>query len=387
MRVAVVGGKLQGVEACYLARKAGWHVRLVDCRSDVLAQMLCDEFVLSELTHQRDLTRVFGGIDLILPALEDQKALDVLSRFSAVSGIPLAFDSRAYRISSSKILSDRLFAELELPAPKCWPEAAFPLIAKPSGSSGSRGVCIIGDVDQLRAAFPTREAAGGWVVQEYLCGPSFSMEIVSVGGRARCFQVTELLMDAGYDCKRVMAPAELSAGLTAEFERIGRTIAEAIDLRGLMDVEVILNGGQLKVLEIDARLPSQTPTVVFWSSGVNLVQTLGEAICGIPLPPSPASKNGRAVVYEHIRVRPGQLEVGGEHMMAGSGTLHLHRDFFGADEALADYVPGRGDWCATLIIAGRDRGEAWQKRCGVLADIRRSFGIERFLDSEPTLPV
>lgn len=383
MRIAVVGGKLQGVEACYLARKAGWHVRLVDRRRDVLAGGVCDEFIQCELTREEDLTRAFGDLDLILPALENQTALDALSRFSSRSGIPLAFDPRAYRISSSKISSDRLFAELKLSAPEPWPEDVFPLIAKPSGSSGSRGVRLICNPDQLQAAFMAGVSPIDWVIQEYLPGPSYSLEVVSVEGCRRCFQATELFMDAAFDCKRVIAPAKLSTSLVDEFERIGLTLAEAVDLRGVMDVEVILNSGKLNVLEIDARLPSQTPTVVFWSSGVNLVQVLCEAICGKPLPSSATIAAERGVVYEHIHVRPALLETGGEHVMTAAGTLQVYSDFFGADEALTDYASDRDDWCATLIITGRDREDAWQKRCQVLSEICRRFGIEQCLDPEP----
>jgi heterodisulfide reductase subunit A-like polyferredoxin len=37
MLVAVVGGNLQGVEATYLARKAGWEVILIDKNSNAPA--------------------------------------------------------------------------------------------------------------------------------------------------------------------------------------------------------------------------------------------------------------------------------------------------------------------------------------------------------------
>jgi pyrrolysine biosynthesis protein PylC len=383
MRIAVVGGKLQGVEACYLARKAGWHVRLVDCRPDVPARGLCDEFTLSELTGERDLHRVLGGVDLILPALENQDALDTLIRFSSLSGIAMAFDPKAYRLSSSKVRSDRLFAELGLPVPRPWPTDVFPVIAKPNSSSGSRGLRLICDSDQLQAARLAGVAAGDWVVQEFLSGPSYSLEVISFEGQLHCFQVTELFVDAGFDCKRVVAPAGLPTGLVDEFERIGRVIAEAIELRGLMDVEVILNGGCLKVLEIDARLPSQTPTVVYWSSGVNLVQVLCEAICGKRMATHSNATEERGVVYEHIHVAHGLLETGGEHVMTASGPLQVHHDFFGADEAITDYEAGRDDWRATLIITGSDRNEAWQKRCMVLSDVCGSFGINRCLDPEP----
>ena len=41
-----------------------------------------------------------------------------------------------------------------------------------------------------------------------------------------------------------------------------------------MDVEAISGPKGLKVIEIDARFPSQTPTVVYHSSGINLIELL-----------------------------------------------------------------------------------------------------------------
>ena len=44
------------------------------------------------------------------------------------------------------------------------------------------------------------------------------------------------------------------------------------------------------------------------------------------------------------------LEVLGEHVMGGARPLRLVPGFFGADEALTDYAPGRAEWAATLIV-------------------------------------
>ena len=52
------------------------------------------------------------------------------------------------------------------------------------------------------------------------------------------------------------------AGVLAALDDAGVRIAEGLGLNGLMDVEVMVRDGQPKVLEIDARLPSQTPTAV-----------------------------------------------------------------------------------------------------------------------------
>jgi len=381
--IAVVGGKLQGVEACYLARKAGWEVVLVDRNPLAPARGLCDAFILADVRQGEDLGRLFQKADLVLPALEDAAALKALARRAQEGDLPLAFDPGAYSISSSKRRSDRLFAELGLPVPRPWPDCQFPLIVKPSAGSGSRGVRIIKDRDELRALFPDLAPPPGLVVQEFLEGPSYSIEVIGRAGAYETFQFTELFMDSGYDCKRVLAPAELGPDLAGEFESLATSIAQAVELTGIMDVEVILNGGKLKVLEIDARLPSQTPTAVFWSTGWNLIEILSESVrSGAPVRKKTPLRN-RAVVYEHIHVTPGCLTVAGEHVMAAAGELRLHADFFGADEALSDYMPGRREWRATLIVTGADRGEAMERRGQVVETIRRRFNLEGFIDDEP----
>lgn len=351
MKIAVVGGNLQGTEATYLAHKAGWEVLLIDKNPAPPASGLCDVFVQMDVTDSVSLNKQIrgNGIQLVIPATENQSALDSLVEWSGQSSVPLAFDADAYAISSSKLKSDRLFARLGVPAPLHWPKCGFPLIAKPSGGSGSKGVLFIHNREELENRFPgsQKKDPENWVLQEYVEGPPYSLEIVGTPGNYRALQVTGLEMDAGYDCKRVKAPSEMSPGHINQFEQLSLEIAEAIALKGLMDVEAILHNGELKVLEIDARLPSQTPTAVYWSTGVNMLELLTG--CFIPLSPEVKTQKTREIIYEHIMVSPGGIEVCGEHIMAGAGPLTLRGDFHGADEALTNYEPGKEEWVATLI--------------------------------------
>jgi pyrrolysine biosynthesis protein PylC len=169
-------------------------------------------------------------------------------------------------------------------------------------------------------------------------------------------------------------------------ERLAAGLAEALGLRGLMDLEVILHDGRLKLLEIDARLPSQTPIAVLWSTGYNLVEALGALALdpeGAPPLPLPPAAGWRAAVLEHVHVTAGRLEVCGEHVLARRGPLRVERDFFGAEEAITDRVPGRSDWVATLLSSGRDAGQAWSRRCDAVEAIRRAHGLEACQDPEP----
>ncbi len=379
MVVAVVGGKLQGLEAIYLAQKAGWEVVLIDKTADVPASGLCNSFIHLDVTGRKALSHAIKGVDLVIPALENDQALEALVRGAGDTDIPIAFDHSAYRVSSSKITSNRLFARLGVPAPKPWPQCGFPVVIKPDTSSGSEGVRIVNTMETMNDFATPGFPVESYVLQEFVQGPSYSLEVLGAAGNYIPFQVTDLNMDTVYDCKRVTTPTGLSPELTETFENISVDIARALNLKGIMDVEVILTDGGLKVLEIDARLPSQTPTVVFWSSGLNIVQMLGELFR-----PSgqlrPEITNCRGVVYEHISVSPDGIETAGEHIMVGAGPLHAYPDFFGADEALSNYAAGRNRWVATLIISASDLREAYAKRNAVIETIRKRFKLDRIRD-------
>lgn len=382
MRVAIVGGKLQGLEAVYLAKKAGWEVFLVDKRSEVPAAELCDRFYIFDVTKFAEWIPFLKGIELIIPALENQDALDSLVRTANQVGVPLVFDQAAYEISSSKLSSNAMFAKAGVPAPIPWPECGFPIIVKPSDASGSEGVIRINNAQKFQR-FSAEKDLTNWVIEEYLEGPSYSLEVIGFSGVYKVLKITELYMDEAYDCKRVVGSPILSKELIEEFEQIGLSLARSINLQGIMDIETILHHGHLKVLEIDARLPSQTPTAVYHSTGINMLEILGKAfVQGKPWQAFDVSEK-RGVIFEHIHVSGNRLEVIGERIMADVGPLCLYPDFFGADEALSNYSPAKTEWAATLIITGEDCQAAWDKRGIVLQEIRKEFGIERYYDRYP----
>ena len=382
MRVAVVGGNLQGVEASYLSRKAGWEVLLLDRERNVPAIGLCNRFTQVDVTGDVDVRSLIEGVDLILPALENHSALSALENWSKDSGVPLAFDPDAYAISSSKLESNRLFARLGLPAPHPWPDCNLPVVVKPDSGSGSQGVQVVPTLGQLHAILERNGPGAEPVVEEFLCGPSFSIEVIGTPGRHLPLQVTDLHMDGAFDCKRVTAPSALTRQLVGEFERMAVLLADELQLNGIMDVEVILHDGRLKILEIDARLPSQTPTVVYWSTGLNMVRMLGEQFTSGSIGP-PVATPPRSVLFEHIRVTESSLEVAGEHIMSGVGPLGLRKDFFGADEAITNFREGAASWVATLIFAGSAPEEVLVKKWRTLESIRKFARLEEIVDTSP----
>jgi 3-methylornithine--L-lysine ligase len=407
MRLLVVGGKLQGTEAVYLAGKAGWETVLVDRREAPPAAGLAGRHVVADVTADEDLTRrLVTACDAVLPACEDQPTLAWLAERVPAWGVPFLFDLDAYRVTESKLASRRLFAELDAPRPREWPHCGFPAVVKPSIASGSEGVTVVHDEAALTAARSELERRGhDVVVEEYVAGPSLSLEVLAWGGRAVPLQVTGLEFDAAYDCRRVVAPvgetagepavpvpggacdwsAAVRAGVLDAFDAASVRVAEGLGLQGLMDVEVMVRGTEPKLLEIDARLPSQTPTAVYWSSGLNIVELLARTVIDGALPQVDRAPR-RACVYQHVRASGGMLEVLGEHVMGSAGPLQLVPGFFGADEALTDYAPGRDGWAATLIVAAESPRQARARAARVVAELARHERLQTEPEDEMTTP-
>jgi 3-methylornithine--L-lysine ligase len=146
-----------------------------------------------------------------------------------------------------------------------------------------------------------------------------------------------------------------------------------------------VRGEQPKLLEIDARLPSQTPTAVYWSSGLNILGLLERTVREEALPAVERTPI-RACVYQHVRASRGMLEVLGEHVMGSAGPLQLVPGFFGADEALTDYAPGRDRWAATLIVTAPRMAEARDRAAGVIEELSRHEGLRARPEVETASP-
>ena len=385
MLVGIVGGKLQGVEAAYLARKAGWAVKIVDRSPGVPAADLGDSLIRQDVILEKDLTGVLGEVDLIIPALEDERALQSLTQWSRKTGAPLAFDPQAYGISSSKLKSKEIFKRLGLSIPAEWPHCSFPVLAKPVRGSGSEGVHIYPDQRSLKKRFSSEISPSDWVLEEFLDGSQHSLEVIGRPGKYRVLQVTDLYVDEKFDCKRVVAPTDLPQDRIAEFEGITLTIAEAVNLHGIMDVEAIYSHEEFKILEIDARLPSQTPTAVYWSTSQNMIEILGNLYAPERNLYFQAGDGVQGVVYEHIRVCGHSLKFCGERIMSDEGPLRMQKNFFGADEALTNFASGTERWVATLIFSGKNRRRAWEKRNCSITEITQQMGIQEVVDPQPAI--
>ena len=129
-------------------------------------------------------------------------------------GLPLLFDFDAYAGDAVEarlqraVRAARRAASAALAAP-----AGFPAVVKPSVGSGSTGVRLVVSEPGLALARAALAAEGAQaVVEEFVAGPSLSIEVIALGGEALTLLPTFLEFDAAYDCKRVVAPVDGAGG-------------------------------------------------------------------------------------------------------------------------------------------------------------------------------
>ena len=371
------------MEAVFLAHKAGYETVVIDRRAEAPALSICDEpHVLNPLDDPDGAMEVFRTCDAVLPACEEH---DLLTRLDAVlseAGIPFLFDIRAYDVSQSKLESNELMRAAGVPLPGRWPECGFPVIVKPSSLSGSLGVSVAHDDSELEAGIRRVESMGQEVViQEFVHGRSLSMEVIGDGRTARSYIVTEVVLDGGYDCKEVRCfPGMLAPEDEEGFRGCSERTAERLGLRGLMDVEAIQTPKGLRYLEIDARIPSQTPAAILTATGINLLHQLVESRLGQW---TGVSSSRGAGIYWHLHFKDGALETTGEKEFSHVRSPRMESGLFGSDDSISDYSPEAEEWHGTFMVSGATPEEAEDRRLSVMRAIMEACGVDSLSDASP----
>ena len=313
-------------------------------------------------------------------------------------------------------------------------------MVKPNVGSGSAGVEVVWSKPELALARARLAAQGAAaVVEEFVAGPSLSVDMVSFGGETA---------DAGADLARVRQGLGLQAGGRAgpgaavdpasqgggsdvvsastleALDEAARRLAGAVGrvepatvpglqheprgLCGVMDVEAMVPAdGVPRVIEIDARLPSQTPACAFHASDVNLIEVLATAFAAGAVPPAlaggrpAATAARRGAVYEHVLVADGRVQVLGEHVVGAAGPLRRYDGLWGADVVLTDgpveRPVARGvvvldevraaragapseRWVAVIMTRGETASEARSRAAGAVDRLAGEHGLDVVLE-------
>ena len=205
---------------------------------------------------------VSDGADYILPATESGDSL------KSLAGETVLFDADAWAIASSRLKTDALLKEKGIPAPEYFPGGSEPYLVKPDRGSFGRGIWVTDDYCEVGGA-----VNAGFVTQEELPGDVWSAAVVGTPGAYTVYPAAKLT----YDGHRQRTDARIEPAPDADaLAETAQACAEALSVRGVLEVEAIHHLGVWKVIDLNARLPMLTSDALL-AQGVNLLEKLVEA--------------------------------------------------------------------------------------------------------------
>ena len=132
----------------------------------------------------------------------------------------------------------------------------WPVVAKAiRGGYDGRGVWVLDDPDAARTVAAAAEAAGVALLAEAWVPIERELAVLVArrpGGEAVAYPVVETVQVGGI-CREVIAPAAVPTAVRTEAVRLALAVAEAVDVVGVMALELFAAGGRLVINELAAR--------------------------------------------------------------------------------------------------------------------------------------
>lgn len=197
----------------------------------------------------------------------------------------------------------------------------FIVLKASRGGYDGRGVWML-RADELEAFF--EQYSGAPLVLEPKLSLDRELAVLvarNLSGQVEVWPVLETVQVDGM-CDEVLLPAQVSADLAAEAERIGRQIAELLDAVGVFAVELFISSGELLINEIAPRVHNSGHVTIEASATSQFSQHL-RAILDWPLGPT-HSLSPAAVMANVVGAETGDPR---DHQAAALSAVpeaHLH---------------------------------------------------------------
>ncbi|MBY6128627.1 carbamoyl-phosphate synthase large subunit [Qipengyuania aquimaris] len=344
------------VHACFALAEAGFETIMVNCNPETVStdydtsdrlyfEPLTEEDVLEIMRVEMSKGEVVGTIvqfggqtPLKLAAALEREGIPILG--TSPDAIDLAEDRERFA---------KLVAQLKLKQPengiaRSRDEAAavarsigYPVLLRPSYVLGGRAMEIVDSEAQLDDYINTAVNVSGdspVLVDQYLRDAvECDVDVIADGTEVRIAGVMQHIEEAGVhsgDSACTLPPYSLPDDIVEEMERQATALAEALKVRGLMNVQFAVKDGEVYLIEVNPRA-SRTVPFVAKAIGQPVAKVAARVMAGEPLSS-----------FEPFNLRP-------DHMAVKEAVFPFAR-FPGSDPVLSPEMKSTGE------VMGIDRG-------------------------------
>ncbi|MXO48394.1 carbamoyl-phosphate synthase large subunit [Erythrobacter vulgaris] len=337
------------VHACFALAEAGFETIMVNCNPETVStdydtsdrlyfEPLTEEDVLEIMRVEMSKGEVVGVIvqfggqtPLKLAAALEQAGIPILG--TSPDAIDLAEDRERFA---------RLVNQLKLKQPMngiarnrdeaaAWAQRiGYPVLLRPSYVLGGRAMEIVDSEAQLDDYINTAVNVSGEspvLVDQYLRDAvECDVDVIADGQEVRIAGVMQHIEEAGVhsgDSACTLPPYSLPAEIIEEMERQATALAEALEVRGLMNVQFAVKEGEVYLIEVNPRA-SRTVPFVAKAIGRPIAKIAARVMAGEPLSS-----------FEPFEIRPG-------HMAVKEAVFPFAR-FPGSDPVLSPEMKSTGE--------------------------------------------
>ncbi|NNC53677.1 MAG: carbamoyl-phosphate synthase large subunit [Erythrobacter sp.] len=344
------------VHACFALAEAGFETIMVNCNPETVStdydtsdrlyfEPLTEEDVLEIMRTEMSKGEVVGTIvqfggqtPLKLAAALEREGIPILG--TSPDAIDLAEDRERFAKLVNKLnLKQPLngIAKSRDEAAAAAARIGYPVLLRPSYVLGGRAMEIVDSEPQLDDYINTAVNVSGdspVLVDQYLRDAiECDVDVIADGSEVRIAGVMQHIEEAGVhsgDSACTLPPYSLSDDIVGEMERQAIALAEALDVRGLMNVQFAVKDGEVYLIEVNPRA-SRTVPFVAKAIGQPVAKVAARVMAGEPL------SN-----FEPFNLRP-------DHMSVKEAVFPFAR-FPGADPVLSPEMKSTGE------VMGIDRG-------------------------------
>ena len=316
-KILIVGASVLQLPAIIKAKEMGFHVGVIDYNCNAVGVSYADEYfnvstididavVQTAKDFQQDgimtlatdmpMRSIAAACQALnLPGISPDVALKSTDKGEMIK----AFEAHGVAHPWYYILSDLPNQQDVLN------KITYPCISKPTDNSGSRGVMLIHNQEELLEAVQYSSQngrSGAVIIEEYMQGPEVSVEIMVLKGTAHVLQVTDKLTTGAPHFVEMghSQPSQLKADDLDKIRQLACSAVMAVGIQeGPAHVEIILTETGPKMVELGARMGGDciTTHLVPLSSGVDMIEATIRVACGEEPNLTPAYNRGSAIRF------------------------------------------------------------------------------------------
>ncbi len=316
-KVLIIGASILQLPAIRKARELGYYVGVADYNPNAIGIAEADEYFNVSTIDVDGVVKVAQKFkpDGIMTLATDMP-MRAVAKACEVCGLPgISFDTAIKATDKGEMIKAFEAAGVDHPWYYIVPsrlelatvidEIIYPCIMKPTDNAGSRGVVLCHNREELENEYEYshQESRGGAVIiEEYLQGPEFSIEVMVIDGKPHVLQITDKLTTGAPHFVEMghSQPTRQNNENREKIKDLAKRACKAVGINiGPAHVEMILTKDGPKMVELGARMGGDciTTHLVPLSTGIDMVGCTIQLACGEKIDIEPKFNKGSAIRY------------------------------------------------------------------------------------------